>query len=441
MSESERIRLLLIAEACNPRWTSVPLVGYNYARALCERADLDVTLVTQVRNREALEADPIASLAPITYIDNEAVGRPIHRLSRLIRGGSGLSWTTGTAFAWPAYMVFEKMVHRRFADRLERADFDVIHRVTPLTPTMGSPLASLTDVPMILGPLNGGLPWPREYPELRRREREWLVPLRGFYKKMPYYRSTYLHLAAVIAGSRHTAGEIPADFRGLRFYQPENGIDPERFASRSEHGEPGGRFRFVTVGRLVPYKGVDLILEAMARSERLRGCELWIIGDGPQRPELEARVAGSALGGNVTFLGWLDQRELGRRLAEADAFAFPSLREFGGGVVLEAMACGLPVVVVDYGGPGELATPECGMRIPMSPRETLVPALAESMEALASDRGLARRLGEAARRRALTEFTWAAKADQVVTFYRAVLEHASPAPTRPRPAAEGQVAP
>ena len=51
-------------------------------------------------------------------------------------------------------------------------EFDLIHRVTPLTPTMGSPLAGLTDVPLLIGPLNGGLPWPKEYPELRRKERE-----------------------------------------------------------------------------------------------------------------------------------------------------------------------------------------------------------------------------------------------------------------------------
>ena len=68
------------AEACNPTWTSVPLVGYNFARALAARRDLDVTLVSQVRNRTALLADPIAKLARLHFIDNEWVAAPLYRL-------------------------------------------------------------------------------------------------------------------------------------------------------------------------------------------------------------------------------------------------------------------------------------------------------------------------------------------------------------------------
>ena len=134
---------------------------------------------------------------------------------------------------------------------------------------MGSPLASLAGVPMMLGPLNGGLPWPRDYPELRRQEREWLVPLRRAYKLLPYYRATYRHLAAVISGSRHTATEVPPYFQGQRFYLPENGIDTSRLPIAAVWPEPRGRFRFLTVGRLVPYKGVDLILQAMRSSSAL----------------------------------------------------------------------------------------------------------------------------------------------------------------------------
>ena len=197
-------------------------------RALSERPDLDLTLVTQVRNRSALEADPIATQARFCFVDNEFIARPLHRLSTRLRGGTSLSWTTNTALDWPAYMVFERQVFRRFSSQFKNREFDLIHRMTPLSPTMGSPLASLVDVPMIIGPLNGGLPWPKEYPELWRQEREWLVPLRDLYKCLPYYRSTYRRLCGVISGSRHTAMEIPAYFTGRRFYHPENGLDPER---------------------------------------------------------------------------------------------------------------------------------------------------------------------------------------------------------------------
>jgi phosphatidylinositol alpha-1,6-mannosyltransferase len=415
------IRVLILAEACNPSWSSVPLLGYNFAKALSDRPDLDATLVTQVRNRESLEADPISKNVPITYIDNEAISRPLFRLSRFLRGGTSLSWTTAMALSWPAYIAFEKIVYRRFAERFRRREFDIIHRITPVSPTLSSPLSTLVRIPMVIGPLNGGLPWPKEHPDLRAQEREWLVPLRRLYKHLPYYKSTYRHLAAVIAGSRHTASEIPLSFSGRRYYLPENGIDPSRFPIEAEKPAPGPRFRFVTVGRLVPYKGMHLILEAMSRSELLRACDLYIIGDGPRRSHLEGLARDLGLQDRVRFLGWLEQREVARELASSQAFVFPSLREFGGGVVLEAMASGLPSIVVDYGGPGELVTPECGIAIPMAPREPLVTALTEAMETMAADPECCQRLGDVARQRARSEFTWDSKAARLVDFYREIL--------------------
>jgi glycosyltransferase involved in cell wall biosynthesis len=419
-------RVLLIAEACNPTWTSVPLVGYNFARVLAARPDLEITLVSHVRNRAALEADPIASAARLVFVDNEWVARPLYKLSRVLRGGQGLSWTIDTAMAWPSYMVFEHELLRLFRRRFARGEFDLLHRLTPLSPTMGSPLAGKVDIPMLLGPLNGGLPWPKEYPELRRQEREWLVPVRKLYQYLPYYRSTYRHLAGVIAGSRHTATEVPRSFTGRRFYLPENGVDPQRFPLATAWPEPGPRFRFLTVGRLVPYKGADLTLEAMSRSPLLKTCELCIVGDGPQRPHLEALVREYGLESSVHFLGWVDQQRLGQEFGRSQAFVFPSLREFGGGVVLEALASGLPSIVVDYGGPGELVTPDCGILLPLKPRKELVEQLRAAMEALAGDPGRCRALGRAACQRVREEFTWATKAERIVAMYREILDEKTP---------------
>jgi glycosyltransferase involved in cell wall biosynthesis len=392
------------------------------ARALALRPDYRVTLATHVRNRPALEADPLAARADLHFIDNEYLARPLHRLGGLLRGGASLSWTIETALAWPSYMLFEAELFHRFRREFRAGAFDLIHRITPLTPTIGSPLAGWVDAPMIVGPLNGGLPWPTEYPELRRREREWLVPVRKAYRALPYYRATYRRLAGVIAGSRHTATEIPAAFKGRRFYLPENGVDPVRFPLADDWTAPTGRFRFVTVGRLVPYKGVDLILDAMARSPALRECELSVIGEGPIRADLEARAKAAGLENCVRFRGWLPQTELANEVRNSQAFAFPSLREFGGGVVLEAMASCLPSIIVDYGGPAELVTPESGILLPMKPREQLVPLLTTAMESLAGDHARCRALGRAAGERVRTEFLWDAKASRLAEFHRIVLE-------------------
>jgi glycosyltransferase involved in cell wall biosynthesis len=419
-----KLRILLIAELCHPHWTSVPLEAYSLAKALAQRDDLDITLVSQIRSREALESDPIAERVALHFIDNEFVARPMFRLGKMLQRGSQLSLTTTMAASWPGYITFERMVHRTFGGDLRAHSFDLLHRLSPISPTLGSPLAKVSNVPMLIGPLNGGLPWPADYPELRRQEREWLAPVRGLYRYLPYYRSTYRHAGGVIAGSVHTATEIPAWFRGRRYYVPENGVDPERIALGTEWKPPapGTRFRFVTVGRLVPYKGMDLIIQAIARSPVLRrDAELHVIGDGPFRTTLEAQVAQSGLASVVAFAGWVEHTRLQDHLHRAHAFVFPSLREFGGGVVVEAMGSGLPPIVVNYGGPGELVTDECGIRIPMAPREQLVIRLSESMESLLHDPDKCRRMSYQGIDRVRHSLTWPQKAGQIVAVYRDLL--------------------
>src|SRR4051812_50201385 len=114
------------------------------------------------------------------------------------------------ATGWPSYVAYEWQLHHRFGRDLRRGRFDLIHRVTPLTPTYPSPLAGWTDVPMLIGPLNGGLPWPKEYPELRRREREGLAPLRPAYPALPYFPPTHPHAAGVVARSPAPPSRVPA---------------------------------------------------------------------------------------------------------------------------------------------------------------------------------------------------------------------------------------
>lgn len=414
---SDRCRVLLIAEACNPTWTSVPLVGYNMAHALAQRPELDITVVTHVRNRTALVNDPINANARIAYIDNEWIAAPIYRLAKLLRGGEQLGWTIDTALAWPSYVVFEHLVWRHFGRSLQRGDFDIIHRLTPLSPTAVSPLAGKTNVPMLAGPLNGGLPWPRDFPELVRKEREWLVPLRRCYTLLPYARATYRHLTGVIAASRATAAAIPRHFHGKRFFLPENGIDLGRFPLATNWTPPAERFRFITAGRLVPYKGLGLTLEAFRRSATLQRCELVVIGDGPERAHHEAFVRTHGLSAIVQFRGQLPQAELAKEFRQAQAFVFPSLREFGGGVVLEAMASGLPSIIVDYGGPAELVSEQTGVKIPMQPREPLIHALQQAMETLADDPTRCRQFSQHATEAVRTHHTWPAKAQALSGIY------------------------
>jgi glycosyltransferase involved in cell wall biosynthesis len=124
----------------------------------------------------------------------------------------------------------------------------------------------------------------------------------------------------------------------------------------------------------------------------------------------------------------VDHSKMADRLGRSQIFAFPSVREFGGGVVLEAMALGLVPLVVDYGGPGELVPEGTGFSIPMAPREKLVADFRDSLTRLIARPDDLASLGKRAQDYVYKHFTWDAKARQIREVYDWVLKRRADKP-------------
>jgi glycosyltransferase involved in cell wall biosynthesis len=140
----------------------------------------------------------------------------------------------------------------------------------------------------------------------------------------------------------------------------------------------------VTVSSLTPNKGIDRLIDALALLARQRADlspRLYVIGEGPERDGLQARIARQALAGRVRLIGSREPSELAEWYSAADLFCLASQREGCPNVVIEALACGVPVIATDVGGIGELVTGAAYGR--------LVPAHQEVVE------GLAAAIGEA----------------------------------------------
>lgn len=412
------MRVLILADSCNPDWPSLPVVGYKAVKALSQH--VDVVLATHVRNRPAIEAQGGCGRAEVRYIDNEAVARPMYALSKFLRGGNDVGWTTHIATLYPSYLAFEREVWKEFRHELKARKFDLVHRITPMSPTIPSPLAKWSPVPFVLGPLNGGLKWPAEFTAELKREKEYLTYLRSAYRWLPYYRSTYAHSAAILAGFQHTIDDLPARVRDRVIDFPEVGIDPEVFSSSGPR-PARERKTFLYAGRFVPYKCPEVPVAAFARNPELRKHRLLMVGDGPERERIEALRDEHDLSDCVELLGWKTQAEVGELMRSADVFCFPSIRELGAGVVVEAMACGLALAVVNYGAPGGLVDDSCGIRIPLGSKEELIERYATELGALAQDDERLRAYGAAAHERALRVYSWDAKARRTLEVYAWVL--------------------
>lgn len=219
--------------------------------------------------------------------------------------------------------------------------------------------------------------------------------------------------SCILAGSRHTASEFER-WADRTIWLPENAIDPDRFPLRARPSG-SGPLSACFIGRMVPYKGPDMLLEAASDLLRSGEMTLDLIGDGPMMEDIRRLAA--PLGKAVTFHGWLPHQEVQSVAGECSLLAFPSVREFGGGVVLEAMAMGLAPLIVDYAGPGELVTDRTGYKVAPGDRDAIVSRIRAELNRLADNpAGIAARAaeGQALVRR---NFTWAAKARQVSEVY------------------------
>ena len=194
------------------------------------------------------------------------------------------------------------------------------------------------------------------------------------------------------------------------------GIDTDRFAPsnrnrewRMRHGIGVDELVVLHVSRLVREKRLDTLTAALNRINL--PYRAVIVGDGPDRAFAERQLP------HAVFTGFLDGDELSAAYASSDIFVFPSDSESFGNVTLEAMASGLACVCADATGSRSLVVP--GVTGFLAPADD-ADAFATHITNLAKDQALRRRMGEAARGRALT-FSWDETMARLLGYYRALL--------------------
>jgi phosphatidylinositol alpha-1,6-mannosyltransferase len=206
------------------------------------------------------------------------------------------------------------------------------------------------------------------------------------------------------------------------------GADVERFRPDLETADIrasfgiGDRPLVVCVSRLVPRKGQDVLIRAMATiRRRVPDASLLIVGGGPYASALRA-MAADAPAGSVRFAGEVPEQDLPRYYAAADVFAMPCRTRAGGlevegwgNVFIEAAACGRPVVVGDSGGAREaLVDGETGLLVD----GRSVAEVAAAIGTLLAEPELAAKMGDAGRDRVLRSHTWPAIAERLAGWLR-----------------------
>lgn len=284
-------------------------------------------------------------------------------------------------------------------------------------------------IPFIWGPLGGGESTPPCLsPALSGKGRlfEMIRTVRlAVTESDPFVKTTARRAQIILAKTEDTARRVrKLGGRHIRVIS-EAGL-PEEELHRLALMSPksGGSFRFLSLGRLLYWKGFEIGIRAFARiSVELPDAEFWIVGDGPELPRVTRVAQELGVTSKVRFLGGMPRAQALEVLAECDVLVHPSLHDSGGWVCLEAMAAGRPVICLDTGGPGLQVTSEAGIKIaPQSPSQT-IEEIAKAMYTLATNRDYTARLGMAAQHHVNRNFNWEKRGPVLARLYSIARNH------------------
>lgn len=391
-------RVLIIASGVDGEDVGEAWSGFQWVSRLAR--DHDVTLLTMHRRDRTPPSRQLPGARVIEW-------REPHAFARYERFNSMLK---------PGWAPFYHRVRRWMEAARGRGErFDVAHQLLPLAMRYPSPLARF-DIPYLIGPVGGSLDNP---PGFADDTSAWYVRLRALdrfrLQRDPWLRRTYLAAQCVIGIAPYVR-----DILG--------GLDLRRFEVMSDTGlaalpvisdrpEVTEQVRLLYVGRVVRTKGLRDAIRAIMHLREPRRVVFDVVGDGPDRAACEDLVAESRLEEVVHFHGRQPRDRVNEFYRLADVFVFPSYREAGGNVVLEAMGYGLPLVVSDRGGPASSVDETCAIRVHPDTPEHYAVEIARGIERLVYDPALRAKMSISARRRVAEIGLWDRKVERLEALY------------------------
>ena len=342
----------MFAYSCEPGKGSEPGVGWMWARMLARIAD-SVVVITRANNAGSIEAElpstPERERLEFEYVDLPAWAR---------------FWKRGPRGARLYYLLWQVAALRRAREIRKRRQFGIVWHLTLANLWLGSlaPLATPEGAAFVYGPVGGGVTPPRRL-LMHLGPRGFLYEVaRGLARLVGRYLNPLSRLAwkrssLLLAQNPETLAWLPKKYQ-MKYRIFAHGIIEDLPAGSEESRTPRTA---LFAGRVVTWKGLGLALRAVALTE---GWRMTVCGEGPDERRLKKLVSELNLTERVRFLGSVPRDEVKHLMRISDVFLYPSLHDDSPLAIVEAMACGLPVICLDRGGPPVLIGPAGGRAVP-----------------------------------------------------------------------------
>lgn len=407
------MKILMSAYSCEPGRGSEPGIGWNTAREVAKYHQVWV-LTRPDESKTEIEAELTRNPAPNLHFVYFTL--PIW--------GGGWRWGQSGAmqihhYLWQiqAYFIARKL-HRQIG-------FDVIHHVT-FAKYSNPSFLSLLPIPFVWGPLAGGEYAPSEFWQdfnYKAKVYETARDLARFFGELdPFVCLTAKRSSVIQATTEETAQRLHK--MGIEDVEvvAAIGLSQQDINFLSDYRIPdGNQVRFISIGRLLHWKGFHLGLRAFAAA-KLEDAEYWILGDGAEFNRLQILAENLGITQRVKFWGKLSRKETLIKLKDCHVLVHPSLHDSGGWVCLEAMAAARPVICLDLGGPGVQISHEVGFKIKPSNPQLVVKDIASSMTQLVENPQMLINMGNTGRKLVREKYNWQNRGEDLSQLYKQIID-------------------
>ncbi len=389
-------KILVSAYACEPGKGSEQSVGWNMALQLARKNEVHV--ITRANNREIIE--DYLKHHSIPHICFHYYDAPF--FLKFKKKEKGVYWY---CCLWQIGILglVRRMIREYNYDYLIHLTFGSVW--LPCFLFLFKPA-------FIWGPVGGG----ESVPDPFIKTLSWRGQLLQYFRKFlrhttcinPLFLLNARKAQAVLCRTSDTMELFAQRYRHKCRLMPEGGIGEDVFCY--QHVEfASSKVRLITSSRLIHFKSVQTIIQALRLLKKENVVELTIVGFGPEEERLRQLVLQYGLEHVVKMVSFVPREEVLKYLEQSDIYLFASLREGFCSSLLEAMAVGLPVICLNWSGVGLSTDDNCAIRLPVTSPEQMPKDMAAAIEKLAADAALRRRMGEAGRRRVREVFNWEAK--------------------------------
>jgi glycosyltransferase involved in cell wall biosynthesis len=408
-------RVLIVAENASASSGGEAFIPLQYFRFFRE-IGVDVHLLVHERCRKELRRLLPSQIHRLHFVRDSFTNIWCYRIAQKIRNRRLAFFTVGAI----SHLNSQIRQRRLILSLVKIHHFEIIHEPTPVSPRLPSIMFGMP-IPVVIGPMNGGMDFPPNYNLDGRFARFMLFVLKFTSAFWNILSPGKLEAALLLVANKRTSNALPPNLKRKQIREMvENGADLDLFKPMRHNGTQR-KIRLIYVGALVDWKRVDLLIAACASLIGRLNFQLHLVGDGPERIGLKRQIERLSLKAHVKMHGLVSHAAVADLLRGSDIMVHPAMRECGGAVILEAMACGLPVIAADWGGPADYIDPSTGILVPPATPDKFVGQLADAILLLSKNPELRQGLGEAGRRRVQNLYDWRAKAKAMLQIYGDVL--------------------